>query len=166
MRQRYWTLLNLKHSGFSQGELVRVYTTVIRPVADYACVVYHSSLTGEQDELLEQCQNHALLCCLGPGMSAREMREAAGISTLRQRREELCDKFALKCLSNPSMSHLFPLKSTRSSARAVVSTEKYKEFRARCDRLWNSPLYYLRRRLNEKIGKKYCNRNEPYKRED
>ena len=64
-RSRYWTLRNLKNSGFTQEELVTVYTTMIRPIADYRCVVYHSSLTDEQDEILDGLQNHALKCiCL------------------------------------------------------------------------------------------------------
>ena len=53
IRSRFWTLRNLKNSGFTNDELVKVYKTIIKPVADYACTVYHSSLTDEQDELLD-----------------------------------------------------------------------------------------------------------------
>ena len=42
VRSRLWTLRNLKNSGFSEDELVRVYKTIIRPVADYACLLYTS----------------------------------------------------------------------------------------------------------------------------
>ena len=155
IRQRYWTLRNLKRSGFTEQELVRVYSTVIRPIVDYACVVYHSSIVAEQDDLLERLQNHALLCIFGPGLSARERRERANITTLRKRREELCDKFAQKCLNNPNMQHFFPLKSSRASAKSGVG-ERYLEKKARCDRLWNSPIFYMHKRLNGKTGKKYA----------
>ena len=74
-RSRNWTLRNLKRNGFNQAELVQVYKSMIRSVADYGEVVYHSSLTGEQDELQERCQKHALKCIFGYGMSARRMRE-------------------------------------------------------------------------------------------
>ena len=47
-RARFWTLRNLKNSGFSTEDLVTVYNTMIRPLADYACAVYHSSLSDEQ----------------------------------------------------------------------------------------------------------------------
>ena len=43
-------------------------------------------------------------------MSARKMREEAQITTLRQRREEQCLKFARKCASDEQFSHLFPKK--------------------------------------------------------
>ena len=56
-REHYWTLRNLKTNGFSCKELVRVYTTMIRPNADYACVMYHSSLTDQQDEDIDRLQN-------------------------------------------------------------------------------------------------------------
>ena len=51
-RMRIWTLRNLKNCGFTCQELVRV--TIIRLVADYRCVVYHSSLTDEQDKDLDR----------------------------------------------------------------------------------------------------------------
>ena len=66
---------------------------MIRPVAEYGCVAYHSSITDKQDEELERLQSHALKCIYGTDQSARQLRERANIQTLRVRREELCDKF-------------------------------------------------------------------------
>ena len=63
-RMRYWMLRNLKSIGFTEDELVQVYKTMIRPVVDYGCVVYHSSLTIEQDSDIERLQNHALKCIM------------------------------------------------------------------------------------------------------
>ena len=160
---RYWMLRNLKKSGFTNEELVTVYTTMIRPVADYGAVVYHSSLTDQQDELLDTLQDKALRCVFGPGISGRKMRELAGISTLRSRREHMCDKFARKCASDPLFAKWFPLKTTRSSARGVKKTEIYLESKARCSRLENSPFFYFRRRLNGKDGKKYGLRRAEYR---
>ena len=114
---RYWMLRNFKKSGFTNEELVTVYTTMIRPTADYGAVVYHSSLSNQQDELIDNLQNAALHCIFGPGISGRKMRELAGIATLRTRREEMCDKFAKKCASDPLFSKWFPLKNTRTSVR-------------------------------------------------
>ena len=101
-------LRNLKKSGFTEDELLQVYKTMVRPVADYGAVVYHSSLTNQQDELVENLQNTALKCIYGPGLSGRRMREMAGILTLRRRREEMCDKFAQKCAANPLFADWFP----------------------------------------------------------
>ena len=58
-RQRLWTLYNLKKHGFTVDELVLVYKTVVRPVADYCDIVYHLLLTDQQDEELERAQDRA-----------------------------------------------------------------------------------------------------------
>ena len=84
MRARYWTLRNLKKNGFSNEELVQVFKTILRPVAEYGCVVFHSSLTDEQDERLERLQDHALKTIFGPELSARRLRGLAGLDPLRE----------------------------------------------------------------------------------
>ena len=117
MRSRYWTLRNLKKNGFNTEELLQVYKTMLRPVAEYGCVVFHSSLTDEQDEMIERLQDHALKCVYGTDKSARRLRGLAGIGTLRERREELCRKFANKCVKDPVFEKWFPLRTTRRSGR-------------------------------------------------
>ena len=152
-RARFRMLRNLKASGFSAEELIRVYKTMIRPVADYGAIVYHSSITDEQDELLDNLQNHGLKCVYGPGISAPRMRAMSDLRTLRARYQDQCDKFARKCVLILRMAKWFPLKSKRASSR--LKREEYLEVKARCDRLKNSPFHYFRRRLNGKESKQY-----------
>ena len=161
MRSRYWTLRNLKQNGFNKEELVHVYKTMLRPVVEYGCVVYHSSLTDDQNERLERLQDHALKCIYGPELSARKLRGLAGIGTLRQRREEIVEKFAVKCSNDPAFDHWFP----RREGRATRNNDIYLEEQARCERLKNSPLFYFRRVLNGKTGKIYGQRNKDYREE-
>ena len=78
-RQRLWILRHLRALGFYQGELVTVYTTVIRLLAKYCAAVYHPLLTDEQEEHLERLQDHALKIIFGTALSARKLREQAGI---------------------------------------------------------------------------------------
>ena len=92
------------------------------------------------------------------------MRELADLTTLRHRREELCDKFAIKCTKLARFDKWFPKKSSRASAR--LKGEEYLEKKARCDRLMNSPIYYFRRRLNGKPGKSYGKRNAQYRNDE
>lgn len=84
-------LRNLKESGFTSEELVKVYKAMVSPVADYGAVVYHSSVSDQQDEILDNLQNAVLRCVFGPGLSGRRMREMADLETLRKRRENMCD---------------------------------------------------------------------------
>ena len=160
LRCKYWSLRHLKKVGFTTEELVAVYKSSILPVADYCAVVYHSMLTDEQDEMLENTQVGALRAILGPGESARKMRDSLGVETLRNRRVRFCYKFALKCANSDIFGHWFPLTEGRRSAR---NREQYKEFHARCDRLKNSPLFFMRRRLNGKEGKRYGERYRVYR---
>ena len=87
------------------------------------------------------------------------MREKAGVSTHWQRRIELCDKFAAKAAANPAFERWFPLRQARSGRHA----EQYHELPSRTDRLFNSPLFNFRRRLNGKEGKTYGMRNREYR---
>src|SRR5664279_6380164 len=55
-------LKQLARSGAPHGDLLCFYCTVVRPVLEYACPVWHSSLTVAQSEsdALEQLQKRAL----------------------------------------------------------------------------------------------------------
>ena len=104
--------------------------------------------------MLERLQRQALKVVYGPGLSYTEMRNKAGISTLRGRRVELSDKFAAKCLDNDRFKGWFP-----TMGRVGRKTEKYQEQFARCKRYYNSPLFFMRRRLNGKEGLNYWERH-------
>ena len=162
MRMRYWTLRNLKSNGFTTEELVQVYKTMLRPVAEYGCVVFHSSLTDDQDERLERLQDHALKCIYGSEKSARRLRGMAGLTTLRDRRESSVMKFAHKCSNDPAFDHWFPRKEVTRTTRHGRS-EVFREDKARCERLKNSSVHYFRRILNGKPGKEGGKRNKNYR---
>ena len=160
MRQRYWTLYHLRRVGFTSNELVAVYKSMIRALADYCCPAYHSLLTDVQDQQLERTQIGALRSIYGYQQSASQLRQEAGVETLRDRRIRLTDNFANKCLKSDRFRKWFPENDLRRSGR---QSEKYKEFFAKNDRLKNSPLFYMRRRLNGKPGKIYGERNKKYR---
>ena len=163
-RARYWVLIHLRNAGFNQEELSKVYRVIIRPVHDYLCVVYHSMMSDKQDEEVERLQAHALRYIYGWRVPYARMRDLAGVGTLRQRRIQMVDDFAARCVDSARFGHWFPRKlGVRSSSRAAAGIEKYKESFARCDRLKNSSLYYMRRRLNGKAGKTFGSRNSKYR---
>ena len=117
-------------------------------------------LTDKQDEQLERLQATALRYIYGYDLSYARMRELSGLKTLRQRRIEACDKFASACLASDRFKKWFPL---NDQARRSRHTLQYKEEHARCDRLKNSTIFYLRRRLNGKPGKEYGQRYRHYR---
>lgn len=50
VRQRGWIIRNLKRAGLPQNDLLKCYYSLIRPVLDYCCQVYHPMLNGQQTE--------------------------------------------------------------------------------------------------------------------
>ena len=88
------------------------------------------------------------------------MRKQAGVTTLRERRVGASDKFAAKCVAG-RFSSWFPERETiRGRGRRG---EQYVEEFARCNRLRDSPIFFMRRRLNGKEGKRYGERNKDYR---
>ena len=132
---------------------------------DYLDVVYHSFLPDDLDEELDRLQNQALKIIFGSSHGGRTLRKLAGVTSLRDRTVEHCDKFAQKCAKSARFQHWFPVKTTRRSARARGNSEpeKYIEKFARCDRLRSSPLFFFRRRLNGKAGKRYGERYREFR---
>ena len=140
-----WALRHLGHRGFNADDLLRVYKFCILPIHDYCSVVYHSSLTATQTQILERLQSQALKCIYGYEYSYRALLEMSGMQTLHDRREARCDKFALKTSTSPRYQHWFPREQHQ---RQLRRQNRYQEFRARTNRLHKSPLFDLRRRLN------------------
>jgi hypothetical protein len=146
MRWRFWVLRHLQRLGLDRADLVKVYTSVLRPAIEFCSVVYGPLLTGEQEENIERLQSQSLKIIHGFDKSYRAIMEATGLETLKQRRDNATFKFAHKCL-NGKYAHWFPLNQSSRCTRGGLT---YKEEYARCERLRKNPIYHMRRLLNEK----------------
>ena len=51
-RRRVWILRHLKKADIPESDLIKLYLSLVLPVLDYTCVVYHSMLTITQSCLL------------------------------------------------------------------------------------------------------------------
>ena len=100
LRSRSWAISRLKRKGMSEGDLLKVYSSLIRPVVEYASPVWHSTITSEQSYMLEKEQSHVLRQIYGPGVSAKGMRIKANLPLLSARRKSACIKFARKNVEN------------------------------------------------------------------
>ena len=58
--RRLYFIILLKRAGREPHHLVKIYTTIIRSVIEYACHVWHTSLTIRQTNLLENIQKRAM----------------------------------------------------------------------------------------------------------
>ena len=55
----------LKRASMSPDDLIHYYQSVIRPVTEYACAVWNSSLTKSQSRQLESIQRRAIKIIFG-----------------------------------------------------------------------------------------------------
>ncbi len=57
--KRVYMLYQLKRAGIGQHDLVTIYVSVIRPVIEYACPVWHTNLNKHLTESIETVQKRA-----------------------------------------------------------------------------------------------------------
>ena len=81
-----WVLYHLKHRGFGEEDLLRVYMSSIIPLHDYCSCMFDSSLTVTQSNALERLQAQALKSIYGYEFSYSSLLERTGLMTLKARR--------------------------------------------------------------------------------
>ena len=144
VRRRFWILRHIKHHGLTEEELLAVYCSILRSVLEYACVVFGPMLSQENEEDLERVQSQSLKIIYGFNKSYGQILASTGVQTLKERRDIAIRKFAVKSLEG-SYSHWFPLNERGRSRHS----KKFREDFARCDRHKNSPIFAMRRVLND-----------------
>ena len=147
-RKRVWVLRHLKKANIPTTDLIKLYQSLILPVLDYTAVTYHSMLSQTQAKLLENLQKLALKIIYGvTGIQYVILLERSGLPTLAERRTKLVDGFIKKAVQNSRYKDWFPTKTFfhHDLRKEQIYIEKY----ARTSRLYKSPLYYFRRRLNK-----------------
>ena len=145
---RIWALRHLGRLGMGKPDLLAVYKSTILPMHDYCSTVYNSSLTITQSGQLERLQAMALKAIFGFDHSYRSLLSLSSLTSLKARRDERGDRFAMRCVTNPRFFGWFPVHTPARQTRRPLA---YHEERARTARLFASPLYHLRRRLNGKV---------------
>ena len=139
-----------------QSDLVTVYKLFIRSILEQSCVVWHSSITKEEEADIERVQKVCLKVILkGNYVSYEQSLQSTNLITLVERRENLCLNFAKKCLDNEKTKHMFPLNSStysmpkRNEKYQKFQKEKYHVQHAKTERLAKSAIPYLQRLLNK-----------------
>ena len=85
--KRLYFLKLLKRSGMTSDDLLYYYKTVIRPVTEYACAVWHSSITAEQRDQLEAIQRRAVRIIFGKELDFDILAIIHDIPLLADRRD-------------------------------------------------------------------------------
>ena len=90
--KRLYMLYQLKRAGITQKDLVSVYVSVVRPVLEYACSVWHTNLPQYLSDNIEVIQKRALKCIF-PGLGYEEILRRVNLDTLNVRRDSICQKY-------------------------------------------------------------------------
>ena len=72
-------------------DLVSVYVSVVRPVVEYACPVWHTNLPQYLSDNIEVIQKRALKCIF-PGLGYAEIFRRVNLDTLNVRRDSISQK--------------------------------------------------------------------------
>ena len=106
-------------------------------------MVWHSSLTKQNEEDLERVQKSAVRIILGKDYEKYDEALAeANLELLRDRRQELSLKFAIKCLKSTRTNEMFP-KREKEHLMQNRNSEKYEVQSAKTNRLKNSAIPYM-----------------------
>ena len=134
--QRLFALRLLKRSKVPMDKLLTIYCSLIRPVMEYACQVWHGGLTGGQSLLLESVQKRALHIIM-PDASYELALEISELPRLDQRRKDLCQKLFKEMQSDSHrLHHLLP--SIKSRDHGVREGRKYPLPKLKTDRTKDS----------------------------
>ena len=86
---RVYFIIVLRRSGVHGKELFKIYSSIIRPVLEYGCQIWHSSLTKEEEDTLESIQKRCFKV-IWPELTYTDAITELKTDTLFNRRETIC----------------------------------------------------------------------------
>ena len=144
--KRLYALRCSKRSGVLPRDLCSVFCCFIRPVVEYACPAWHSSLSNALSDELEQIQKRATKIML-PGLSYRERLAHLKLLTLQERRDELCRRF-YKTIMRPEDLINDVLPPITESVYSFRNARKIPLLKCRTKRFQNSFIPYAVKKWN------------------
>ena len=135
---RLYFLKLLKRSRVSTSDQQYYYTAIVRPVLEYACQAWHSSLTKDQSTRIEKIQKRALRIIYGYD-DYDHLCQSHDIVHLASRREELCKHFFQTMLSESScLNYLLPSPRNADILSSLRKPLKYEPIAARTEKFKKS----------------------------
>ena len=90
--KRLYMLTRCKRAGVTKDDMIGIYCSLIRPILEYCCVIWHSSLPQYLHDALESIQKRAVKIICGYNSSYPVCLEELNIESLWKRREDICKK--------------------------------------------------------------------------
>jgi hypothetical protein len=129
--QRIFVLTNARRAGASQEDMKSLYTSIIRPVLEYCCPVWSTSITRDLSLQLEQVQRRCLNI-IHPNVTYEHALLKSNLNLLSVRRDMLCKKFFKSFINNEKTKNtLPPTKAAIYSLRTPANYETIKSNKER-----------------------------------
>jgi hypothetical protein len=140
---RLYFLKQLRRAGAPLSDLLCFYTTVVRPVLEYACPVWHSSLTVAQSEALESLQKRALRIIYSSDDYTFNLI-MAGIDPLKARRNLLATKFFQRHVLDKKslLNYLLPTRRDPEILEKLRDSKPYEHLKSRTKKFQKSFIPY------------------------
>ena len=140
--KRLWFLKKLKRAGVDKEDLAYFFQAVVRPILEYACPAWHTSLTKEQSKKLEDTQRRALQIIVD-NVPYEEACYMLKFPSLAERRLSMCETLFKQIACESHVHHyLLPAKRDAELTCRMRSMNKYPTVRARTNRYKNSFVLY------------------------
>ncbi|CAL4155241.1 unnamed protein product, partial [Meganyctiphanes norvegica] len=121
VNRQFYMLYKLKQFGYTEDDLLIAWTTIIRPLTEYATPLWHSGLSETDKRKIESLQKRALAIIFGiqyidnnryyminkETSPYNEALHKLQLPSLQERREILTGKFALQTMKNEKHSDIF-----------------------------------------------------------
>lgn len=149
---RLYLLKLLKRFNLPLDDLITIFTGFVRPLAEYACPVWHPGLTNYESAALERIQKRACRIILGKQYTTYdEALEVCNLTTLRDRREQLCLNFFKSLSSSERFSHWIPQTKGEVHGRVLRNSSRLVTPRCNTKRCQNSPMLYMVDLFNKQL---------------
>lgn len=126
------------HHHLSISDLIRIFCSAVRPILEYGCQVWHFSLTEKLSNQMERIQRRVTKSILSDQISYNLRLEKLKLTTLAERREELCRKLfqSITQNKNDKLDGLLP--QPKEHAYSMRNPREFPMFKAKTDRFVNS----------------------------
>ena len=147
--RRLYTLCILnRRSKTPITDMVTVYTCYIRPILEYACPVWHTSITDAQTNAIEFVQKRALRIILGRDYTSYSVAlSICKLPSLSLRRNTLLIDFGTKMLQSLKHRHLLPPTKASTCTRQLRNMSGLCTIKCNTERYRKSTIPYLARTL-------------------
>ena len=142
---RLYFMKLLKRSGASIDDMLHFFKTVVRSLLEYACPVWHNSLTGEQSDVIESIQKRAFKIIFGSNIiDYQQMCLLYNLPTLSERRDTACKRFYEKSVlrSTSCLHYLLPSCRDNNIVAKLRNASIYATPTVRTDRFRKSFIMY------------------------